>query len=150
MGVSEPGTAPGTAPGTVRQWPPSQHSVFGGTRTLCFRLPRAAQVITKPGPNPKRGLTMSDTTPSNGARVPVKPHAGGRLQIKLKSLHRGVVVRDLTGRERTVGGDAEPPLGLKKCSRARQGGRGEHRTLPANHGLSRRRCHICRWPSQTV
>ena len=28
------------------------------------------------------------------------------------------------GRERTVRGDAEPPLGLKMCSRARQGGRG--------------------------
>ena len=33
---------------------------------------------------------------------------GGRLQIQLQSRHRGVVVRDLKGRERAVGGDAAP------------------------------------------
>ena len=57
------------------------------------------------------------------------PMLGGRLPIKLKSRHRGVVVRDLKGRERAVRGDAEPPLGLKNCSRARQGGRGERHCL---------------------
>ena len=57
------------------------------------------------------------------------PMLGGRLPLKLKSRHRGVVVRDLKGRERAVRGDAEPPFGLKKCSRARQGGRGERLCL---------------------
>ena len=60
------------------------------------------------------------------------------LQINVRGhslfLHGGVVVRDLKGRERAVGGDAEPPLGLKKCSRARQGGRGErHCPLTTGH-----------------
>ena len=95
--------------------------VFAGIRTMCFRSPRAAQARPQPQARP--------ATPSNGARVQVKPRAGGRLPIKLKSRHRGVVVRDLKGRERAVRGDAEPPLGLKKCSRARQGGRGERHCL---------------------
>ena len=89
---------------------------------LCvFRSPRAAPARPQPPARP--------TTPSNGARVQVKPRAGGRLPIKLKSRHRGVVVRDLKGRERAVRGGAEPPPGLKKCSRARQGGRGERHCL---------------------
>ena len=88
---------------------------------MCFRSPRAAQARPQPPARP--------TTPSNGARVQAKPRAGGRLPIKLKSRHRGVVVRDLKGRERAVRGGAEPPPGLKKCSRARQGGRGERHCL---------------------
>ena len=48
-----------------------------------------------------------------------------RIETRKRVQTRGVVVRDLKGRERTVRGDAEPPLGLKMCSRARQGGRGE-------------------------
>ena len=82
---------------------------------MCFRSPRAAQARPQPPARP--------ATPSNGARVQVKPRAGGRLPIKPKSRHRGVVVRDLKGRERAVRGGAEPPPGLKKCSRARQGER---------------------------
>ena len=96
--------------------------VFGGIRTLCFRLPRAAQV--RPG-NLKRGLLHTATVHVFKS----SPMLGGRLPIKLKSRHRGVVVRDLKGRERAVRGGAEPPPGLKKCSRARQGGRGERHCL---------------------
>ena len=95
--------------------------VFGGSRTMCFSITKRAPARPQPPARP--------TTPSNGARVQAKPRAGGRLPIKLKSRHRGVVVRDLKGRERAVRGDAEPPLGLKKCSRARQGGRGERHCL---------------------
>ena len=98
--------------------------VFGGIRiphTLCVRLPRAAQARPQPAARP--------AAPSNDARVQVKPRAGGRFPIKLKSRHRGVVVRDLKGRERAVRGGAEPPPGLKKCSWARQGGRGERLCL---------------------
>ena len=79
----------------------------------------------KQGPNLKRGLLH----PATVHVFKSSPMLGGRLPIKLKSRHRGVVVRDLKGRERAVRGDAEPPLGLKKCSRARQGGRGERHCL---------------------
>ena len=94
--------------------------VFGGTRTLCFFDTRP-----KPSPKPKRGLLH----PATVHVFKSSPMLGGRLQIKLQSRHRGVVVRDLKGRERTVRGYAEPPLGLKMCSRARQGGRGERHCL---------------------
>ena len=86
-------------------------------------------VSLKPGGARRPQPPARPTTPSNGARVQDKPRAGGRLPIKLKSRHRGVVVRDLKGRERAVRGGAEPPPGLKKCSRARQGGRGERHCL---------------------
>ena len=79
----------------------------------------------KPSPKPKRGLLH----PAPVHVFKSSPMLGGRLQIQLLSRHRGVVVRDLKGRERTVRGDAEPPLGLKMCSRARQGGRGERHCL---------------------
>ena len=79
----------------------------------------------KQGPNLKRGLLH----PATVHVFKSSPMLGGRLQIQLQSRHRGVVVRDLKGRERTVRGDAEPPLGLKMCSRARQGGRGERHCL---------------------
>ena len=79
----------------------------------------------KPSPKPKRGLLH----PAPVHVFKSSPMLGGRLHIQLLSRHRGVVVRDLKGRERTVRGDAEPPLGLKMCSRARQGGRGERHCL---------------------
>ena len=79
----------------------------------------------KQGPNLQRGLLH----PATVHVFKSSPMLGGRLPLKLKSRHRGVVVRDLKGRERAVRGDAEPPLGLKKCSRARQGGRGERLCL---------------------
>ena len=52
------------------------------------------------------------------------PMLGWWWQIKFKSPDRGDVVRDLKWWERAVGNDAEPPLGLQECSRARPGGRG--------------------------
>ena len=79
----------------------------------------------KPGPNLPRGLLH----PATVHVFKSSPMLGGRLPIKLKSRHRGVVVRDLKGRERAVRGGAEPPPGLKKCSWARQGGRGERLCL---------------------
>ena len=60
----------------------------------------------KQGPNPKRGLLR----PATVHVFKSSPMLGGRLPIKLKSRHRGVVVRDLKGRERAVRGGAEPPL----------------------------------------
>ena len=93
--------------------------VFGGIRTLYY------QGQPKQGPNLKRGLLH----PATVHVFKSSPMLGGRLPIKLKSRHRGVVVRDLKGRERAVRGGAEPPPGLKKCSRARQGGRGERHCL---------------------
>ena len=57
------------------------------------------------------------------------PCWGGGSSSSSSRATGGVVVRDLKGRERTVRGDAEPPLGLKMCSRARQGGRGERHCL---------------------
>ena len=83
-----------------------------------------------------KGSPSQAPTPSAALLHPATVHVfksspmpGRRLQIKLKSLHWGVVVRDLKGRERAVGGDAESPLGLQKCSRARQGGWGERHCL---------------------
>ena len=74
----------------------------------------------KPSPKPKRGLLH----PATVHVFKSSPMLGGRLQIKLQSRHRGVVVRDLKGRERTVRGDAEPPLGLKCAHGHARGGMG--------------------------
>jgi len=107
----------------AQSWKAAQRvQMFAGTRTLCVRLPREAQA--KPQPQARPHYTQQRCTCSSQA-----PCWGGGLQIKLKSPGRGVVVRDLKGRERAFGEDAEPPLGLQKCSRARQGGWGERHCL---------------------
>ena len=74
-----------------------------GARSLCVF---DYQGQPKQGPNLKRGLLH----PATVHVFKSSPMLGGRLPIKLKSRHRGVVVRDLKGRERAVRGDAEPPL----------------------------------------
>ena len=114
-----------TPPGCRHGW---RHTsglgiMFGGTRILCFRY--AAQA--------KPPAQVWPTTPSTGARVQVKPHAGGEAPDPATVAPQGRCCAGSQGAGADGSGGCGAPPWSENVLSGTPGGPGGA-TLPANHG----------------